>query len=273
MHAAALPGYNVTPTDFFWLGFGVQADHDSLPEPPPPVPVCIEAGQATVEIDAEEGVQGEADADLHTPRGNGKQNFVQRPELEMAIFDTGKPVLCWDTETAGLGAPAICQLAYMLVTVDGTIRTYDKIMKLPEGVHMSQGAMKIHGITAAAAKQGADPANELLAFWQLAQQVLAEGGTVVGHNVSFDCRAFNYTSEKLGLTHTLEHGHMLDTMRESKTYSPLKTSRGHKKAFKNDELYTFFFDAPPTWAALHNAADDVFVTILNYQEGKRRSWW
>jgi DNA polymerase III subunit epsilon len=221
------------------------------------------------ELDA---VQRDLDAAQLTPRGNGKQHFVQRPELDMAMF-TGKAVLCWDTETAGLGKPGICQLAYVLVSADGAHSMYDKIWKLPDGVYMSRDATKIHGITTERAKSGVDPGNEIIAFWNLVQQVLAEGGVVVGHNIQFDCRAFNFTSEKWGLTHNLEHGHMLDTMKESKRYSTLTTVKGHRKAFKNEELYKEFFGHFPAWARLHNAMDDVHVSTLNYQEGKRKEWW
>jgi DNA polymerase III epsilon subunit-like protein len=219
-----------------------------------------------------EDVQGEMSAAQLTPRSNGKQHFVQRPELDMTMF-SGKTVLCWDTETAGLGKPAICQLAYVLVSADGTHSMYDKIWKMPDGVYMSKDATKIHGITADKCKLGASPGSELIAFWNLVQQVLAEGGVVVGHNIQFDCRAFNFTSEKWGLTHTLEHGHMLDTMKESKPHSTLTTVKGYRKAFKNDELYRELFGSFPAWARLHNAMDDVHVSILNYQEGKRKGWW
>ena len=159
-----------------------------------------------------------------------------RPDLDMHIIGNEKPVLCWDTETAGLGKPGICQLAYVLVKTDGEVVCYDKVWKLPAGVFMSKDAQKIHGITTEKTRGGADPGAELLHFWNLAQQVLGEGGVVLGHNIQFDCRAFNFTASAWGLPNTLEHGHMLDTMRLSKQYSPLQTAKGYQKAFKNDEL-------------------------------------
>ena len=107
---------------------------------------------------------------------------------------------------------------------------------MPSGVYMSSAATKLHGITRKHTEQGAEPATELLSFWKLAQQVMAEGGVVLGHNIQFDCRAFNFTCAQWGLTNTLEHGHMLDTMRESKRFSPLTNIKGHQKAFKNDEV-------------------------------------
>jgi hypothetical protein len=165
-----------------------------------------------------------------------EQPAAIRPNLDMATIGNEKPVLCWDTETAGLGKPGICQLAYVLVKTDGEVVCYDKVWKLPAGVFMSKDAQKIHGITTEKTRGGADPGAELLHFWNLAQQVLGEGGVVLGHNIHFDCRAFNFTASAWGLPNTLEHGHMLDTMRLSKQYSPLQTAKGYQKAFKNDEL-------------------------------------
>lgn len=275
INACAEPVRSVTPMDFYRLGAGVlgathvQVDEraelaassmgkDHAPSPPP-TPVCVYEERPTRQVDAAPRCIAEDElfaAPAPTPVSKGKQHFVTRPELDMDLFGGNKPVLCWDTETAGLGKPAICQLAYSLVSANKSLRMYDKIWKLPEGVCMSRDATKIHGITPEHAKKGVDPVNELIAFWELVNQVLAEGGVVVGHNVQFDCRAFNFTSEKWGLPNTLEHRHMLDTMKESKRYSTLTTVKGHPKAFKNDELCEndtsnkwHFLCPPPTNAA------------------------
>lgn len=238
----------VTPNDFYLLGAGIQAElvaseneadgefvdfPKDATESAKIVDVKPRRGAEETEEAAVEG--GMPTADL-TPRSNHRQQVMQRPELDMHVFNTNTPVLCWDTETAGLGRPAICQLAYVLVSADGSHHTYDKIWKLPEGVYMSKEATKIHGITSARAKQGAEPVTEMLEFWKVVQKVLEDGGVVLGHNIQFDCRAFNFTAEQFGITNILKNGHMLDTMKESKCHSTLTTAKGHQKPFKNDEL-------------------------------------
>lgn len=194
-----------------------------------------------------------------------------QPELRAEDFGD-KPVLVWDTETAGLGNPGICQLSYLLVE-GGRITESDSILKLPPGVRMSPDAVKIHKITSEASAAGADPSPELLAFWALVERVQAAGGVVAGHNIGFDCRAFSFSCSKLGLTQEMHPRHQMDTMLLSKPYSHLVNARGYPKVFKLSELYEKLYGAPPSWAQLHNARDDVRVTALCFIEGRRRSWW
>ena len=196
---------------------------------------------------------------------------ADQPPLRAEDFGD-KPVLVWDTETAGLGNPGICQLSYLLVE-GGRITESDLILKLPPGVHMSPDAVKIHRITSEASAAGADPGPELIAFWKLVERVQAAGGVAVGHNIGFDCRAFTFSCQKLGLTQEMDSKYMLDTMLLSKPYSPLLNARGAVKNFRLSELYTHLFGAPPSWAQLHNAAADVRVTALCFLEGRRRGWW
>jgi len=183
-----------------------------------------------------------------------------------------KPVLVFDTETAGLSTPGICQLSYVL-SENGTLTEYDRVLKLPPTVRMSSAAVNIHKITAEASAVGSDPGPELLLFWQTVQRVLAAGGTVVGHNVSFDAKAFNFSCNKLGLTNELDARHFLCTMQSSKAHSHLLNARGHPKMFKLGELYTRLYGEPPKWATLHNSLDDVKVTALCFAAGRREGWW
>lgn len=194
-----------------------------------------------------------------------------RPAILPHEFGT-RPTLVWDTETAGLGAPGICQLSYILIE-DGKLTEYDKILKLPEKVRMSSQATSIHRITAEASAAGTHASPELLSFWELAQRVMRSGGEVVGHNVAFDCRAFEFTCAKLGLTHELKHTHMVDTMALSKPHTHLRNVRGHPKQYRLSELYERLFGAPPDWARLHDSLEDVRVTTLCFREGRRIGWW
>ena len=201
-------------------------------------------------------------------------DLAQQPlQPALRAEDLGdKPVLVWDTETAGLGQPGICQLSYIL-SENGTITEYDRILKLPPTVRMSPAAVNIHKITAEASAAGSDPGPELLLFWKTVQRVLAAGGTVVGHNVNFDTGAFNFSCSKLGLTNELDARHFLCTMQQSKQHSHLVNARGFPKQFKLSELYERLYGEPPRWARLHNSLDDVKVTALCFTAGRREGWW
>lgn len=197
----------------------------------------------------------------------------ERPELDPASFT--RPTLVWDTETAGLGKPGIVQLAYILYE-NGTVTEYDRILRLPPGVRIAKQAEAVHKITQARSDAGAPAEPELRAFHDLITRLMTctPRGVMVGHNISFDCRAFNFTASELGLDLTpLEAGDMLCTMTASSKHSPLKTTNGRRKPFRLSELYEHLFGASPEWARLHNALDDVHVTALCYKKGSDRGWW
>ena len=195
----------------------------------------------------------------------------ERPTISPDSFSV--PTLVWDTETAGLAKPGVCQLAYVLYR-DGKITEYNKVLRLPEGVSMSTKAVEMHNITYEASASGADPATELIAFLKLVDEVQLAGGVVAGHNVcQFDCRAINFTLAKLGLDQEISPKNMLDTMLLSKVYSPLTTVHGRQKYFKLSELYAHLYHSEPTWARLHDAIDDVRVNVLCLLGGRRNGWW
>jgi DNA polymerase III epsilon subunit-like protein len=188
----------------------------------------------------------------------------RRPELDVEVFGE-KTVLVFDTETASLHTPAVVQLAYALVE-DGVVQTYSKILQRPRGVRMDQKSVEIHGISAEASDAGACPLAELQSFHSLATRVVGRGGVVVAHNARFDANAFNFTCTKLHSSVRLDPGRLFCTMRETKFLCNLRNKRGHRKPFfNNEELFSFLRGAPPTWARLHDAEDDVWVTLLSYE--------
>lgn len=194
----------------------------------------------------------------------------RRPET----LPTDRPLLCFDTETTGLSTPCICQLAYVFVAVDGSVSETNKILKLPIGVSMHPDVVKIHGVTKMMCDKGCDPTIELSIFWNIVNATLDSGGCVIGHNVSFDVRAFNTTCRLWNMDIVLDRARMTDTMSISKHLSTLRTKDGRRsKAFKNEELYEYLFHESPTaWGAtMHNALDDVYVTLLNFQHGRSRA--
>lgn len=155
------------------------------------------------------------------------------------------------------------------------------MLRLPDGVRMSSSATRVHGILASDCEErGEDALPRLLGLLRLCSLVVRRcGGRVVGHNLSFDIRAVDASLDRLGSSERL--GAVLarprttvDTMRLSLPYSPLKNRAGRTKAFRLDELYVHLFGRSACeWASLHDAMDDVRVTVACYEEGVRRGWW
>jgi len=234
----------------------VEFDADTPPAPPPPSP-----SRSPV---------------LSAPAPTSEAPHA-RPKLVLPIGH--KPVLVFDTETTALSPPIACQLAYVLVENGAVTREVDNILKLPPGVRVQQGAFAIHGIsTERCAREGVDAPAALKAFCELAQAVLLQGGSVVGHNVSFDRRAIEATRKAhevidMGNDQPLQKNDTFCTMRSSASKSTLKDKAGRRKAMKNEELYLELYGSPPTWARLHDALADVHVTLLNYASGAVRGWW
>tara|TARA_B110000046_G_scaffold182183_2_gene215664 strand:- start:1628 stop:2677 length:1050 start_codon:yes stop_codon:yes gene_type:complete len=207
------------------------------------------------------------------PDGHDRPDVHERPVLRACDFGE-RPILVWDTETAGLSEPAICQLSYILIK-DRTLHEYDKVLKLPSGIRMSSTATRMHGITGeAAAASGLEPEPELRSFLTQVRCVLQSGGGVVGHNVGFDCRAFAFTCSKLGMDIEFpSKTSMLDTMILSKPYSDVLDKNGRRKQYRLPELYERLFGSPPDWARLHDSMEDVRVTALCFLQGRKRAWW
>ena len=200
-----------------------------------------------------------------------------RPQLVMPVGH--KPVLVFDTETVGLHPPIVCQLAYVLVEGGVVAREVSSILKLPHGVRVQKGAFDVHGIsTEQCARDGVDAQAALKDFCELVQAVLLQGGSIVGHNVTFDVRAIEATRKAhevidLGNNQSLQKTDTFCTMRSSASHSTLRDKANRRKPFKNEELYAELYGSPPTWARLHDALDDVHVTLLNYAGGVCAGWW
>jgi len=187
------------------------------------------------------------------------------------------PILVFDTETSGLQSPCVCQLAYVLME-SGNVIEHCAMLRLPHGVRMSPMAVSVHGITEAMSRRGGDPVRELVDFVHLCNDVCARGGEIVAHNASFDVRAINHTLVTLELSFDVCRDVRLlcdvrCTMRMSSVHSPLFTKAGRRKPFNNSELYVHLSGAFPTWARLHDALSDVWITAHNFVLGRHRRWW
>lgn len=238
----------VQPGDFFDLGRAVPRAPDTLEK------LCTERAD----------VQGESSS------GHMQCELALnvRPELQMDTFE--RDTLVFDTETSSLHVPVIVQIAYVLIKA-GKCYFYDKILRRPRGVYMDKKATKIHGISKERSDAGAFPREELLKFHQLVSRVLSDGGVALAHNASFDVKAFNVTARKLQMPERLDVSQFTCTMRATKNLCNLRKSDGKRKSFfSNKELYVYARKEEPTWARLHNAHDDVLVTLLAYERLLRR---
>ena len=190
------------------------------------------------------------------------------------------PIMVFDTETTSISPPIVCQLAYVVFQDGVPAFQYDNVFTLPTNTIVAPQAFKVHGIsTRDCTTKGVCAVQALELFAATAKRILSQGGRVVAHNSQFDCRAIQKTRNAWSIIETPENPEIgqndfFCTMKESKQYSLLLDKRGHRKAFKNSELYQHFNDGrEPTWARLHSAIDDVLVTAHNYVSGERAGWW
>ena len=248
----------ITPRDFYLLGLTC---HHVLAPPPSPTQTRVEMPpplQLPPQLLAE--MQGRT----HTPPRS------TRPSVNAGVFK--HKLVVFDTETCGLSQPAIIQLAYAVVE-EGDLSERDVILRRPPRIAMSRKAVAIHGITAARSDAGNEPIPVLVEFHELVRSTVDSGGEVFAHNSKFDVRAFNFTAEQLGLRIRLNDADIKCTMRSSSNLSTLKTKNGRHKQFKNSELYEYMMGTPPTWARLHNALDDIRVTLLSLCTARERGFF
>jgi DNA polymerase III epsilon subunit-like protein len=194
------------------------------------------------------------------------------PTLDLALI--ARPLVVFDTETTGLLNPCVLQLAFIHIEHGVAVEEYNQLWLLPHGARIDPRAQAVHGISADQVRRdGVGAALELERFHDLCADVVARGGRVVAHNTNFDCKALTYTAKAHGSTREWRSEQCFCTMKKSKVHSDLKTKNGHTKAFKNDELYKHLYFQLPAWARLHDALDDVKVTLSNYVKGVKLGWF
>lgn len=202
---------------------------------------------------------------------------LDSPKPAITIPENTRNLLVFDTETIGLSNPIVCQLAYIVIEDCKITTEYDSILRLPNGVYISSHAERIHNISNDDCRtQGVDTRLALEQFAACANHIAKSGGYIVAHNAKFDIKALKATCSKWGMDDiAIEdiHRALFCTMQHSRVHSPLVDCKGRKKAFRNDELYMHLHGAPPSWAKLHNALDDVHVTLFNFVSAQERGWW
>ena len=183
----------------------------------------------------------------------------------LALPTEHPPVLVFDVETTGCSPVVVCQLACALAR-EGTVREGNWIFQLPPGARISYQAFGVHGISVRTCfLEGVAPKPVLEYFLSLAHRVKAQGGFVVAHNKGGDVASVKRTAEVWQCPCDLEADAVFCTQKNSTPFSPLLNKNGHRKVFRNEELYEYFYGARPTWARLHDAMDDVRVTLLNFK--------
>lgn len=195
-----------------------------------------------------------------------------------------RPVLVFDTETTGISR---WDVAIQIAFSDGQKECMEYV-KLPRGVYISRTAASVHGISNDTLKRKAVDAQVALSgFFAACETVIGSKGVLVAHNVSFDRRLVEQTAAKHGVCLPAwwsEDSNFFCTMAASAPFSDLVTRGGKRKNFKNIELYDYFVSSravgdsnelnkPPEDIQLHDALNDVRVTLYNYREGELRGMW
>ena len=186
-------------------------------------------------------------------------------------------VLVFDVETDG-GSPKQRCIEMAFLVFDAGMREvhrYCEYWRLPPGGKIAMRAQWVHGITEeTVAKHGVDPRDGLREFMTWVDRVLAHpDGRVVAHNAAFDAGVVANMLGECGVPRSFSKDDCFCAMRSAAPHAGCVDRVGKRRAPKNAELYTLLHDAPPTWARLHAALDDVRVTARNYAAGKARGWW
>lgn len=192
------------------------------------------------------------------------------------VIDNFTAVLVFDTETTSFNGSVI-QLGYVRADDEGNeIDSSCRYLKLIDGEVISLMAQSVHHITTDMLdQQGEDPAHVIHDFSRVAQAALHRKGVVVAHNAKFDCARLEYTAKLAGAQATVQESDVFCTCSHRAVNGSnvtFFTRNGRRKRPRNDELYEYLFQRPPT-VELHDALNDARVTMSSYMKGRRLNWW
>jgi DNA polymerase III epsilon subunit-like protein len=198
------------------------------------------------------------------------------------VFTTNMRILVFDTETTGLPKrysgslydfenwPYVVQLSMLLYDLDlqRTIAIHDFIIKLPDGIHITEDSTNIHGITDEISKtKGVDIKDALLQM----SICLDSAHQLVAHNIDFDRNMIAVECNRIGYPNILRIKPFIEycTMQHSIELCNLKmisrrTNREMVKFPKLIELYQKLFNETPN--NLHNSLTDVLVCFRCYHK-------
>ena len=202
----------------------------------------------------------------------GESRRVKKPLKEVADY------CVFDTETSGLSKrDCAIQVAIGFFDANGkALGFYDRLWKLPDGVTVSYGSYKIHGISQKRVmEEGYDTCHELRAVSSIFKTMKRRNCKIVAHNALFDLRILSQTAQSFQL-HDLFLPSARDvfcTMVSSRNICNMRSQKtGLVRAPKNSELYKYFFGEFPK-GRLHDACEDVKVTSMCYIQGRMRQLW
>jgi DNA polymerase-3 subunit epsilon len=149
----------------------------------------------------------------------------------------GFVLLFFDTETSGLPRrwnaptsdlanwPRLVQLGWVLVSPDGQEEARSCRLVKPEGLTISYGATRQHGISTEYALRHGEPLQEVLDEFRAALENVTQ---VVGHNISFDLNIVGAELLRQGWVNALVTRPSICTMREGTDYCQLPGRYGYK---------------------------------------------
>ena len=193
--------------------------------------------------------------------------------------DAKRNLMIFDTETDG--RRNCIQLAFIVANADfRPIFKYSEYIKLPQGGSILPRAFAVHKISKKTLdEKGVDPlvAVEIFFLWTHTVKCGPTGeeqnGLIVAHNAAFDCSVMNATAENCGRADLkITANDCFCTMRQATPHCGLLTKNGLPKWPKNSELYEILHGSAPG-GVLHDAMEDVRVTLANFQAGRSRGWW
>ena len=191
--------------------------------------------------------------------------------------EVGLPAyMVFDVETDG-GSPKqlVIQLAFMVFDAqDREVFRFNELLKLPPGKKINYYSIQVHKITDEVLDlRGVTPRSELATFFEWVDKVQAQRGLLIAHNAAFDVACVTNTAAENALPREICSSECFCTMRAATARCGLVDKRGRPKPPKNSVLYEILHGAPPDFACLHDALDDVRVTAASYQTGRQKGWW
>ena len=184
--------------------------------------------------------------------------------------------MVFDTETSGRGPKSfVVQLAIAFFDADHrALAIYNRIWRLPKGGFIEKGAQEIHKITPERCfHEGVYASDEMPLINEWFKQAVQRDIALVAFNSAFDVRMLKATAQRHGVAEwILDEKHTTCTFKLSRVHSGLRDVRGHRRGFKNEELYFHFYKKKPN-GRLHDAATDIIVSACCYAVGMRKRWW
>ena len=190
-------------------------------------------------------------------------------------------ILVFDTETTGLPEgyntsiletekwPYIIQLGYIYYDLDSDniIEYYDNLIKIPEHIIITEGSIKIHGITRDKLYNCGVSIRDALNKFNICLQ---NCDVVVAHNISFDKRLIMVESIRNKMSQFFtrnqvkkqEYCTMKNSVEICKIIKINSQNNTYYKYPKLIELYQHLFDSEPN--NLHNAFVDILLCLRCY---------